>query len=356
MNSEFSMLDQTISSVKDILENSPAVERVDNVRREFEFPGLEHGQRRTLVDFALCLKLTNGIAEEVYFEYKHHAWPSSIKPFLDGLGKSAITNDKPLVLIAPVISDGVKEMLHKHGVGWIDGAGNCFISTPHLIISIEGKEPEKKERSFNSVFEKSATVSGRILRILLDDVSKSWLVAELASKAGCSVGQVSKVKGFLNERGFLEQKSDGFRPVDVGDLMREWAVVYNKRPRKAESFYTLNSLSDFENILGMFGRQACLSGFAGGVRYAPAVRYSKLHFYALPEVRSQLLAEGEMKAVESGSNIILLDNDDPNIGFLSRMVEGNCVASPVQVYLDCAALKGRGEEEAEAVLKREILR
>jgi hypothetical protein len=33
----------------------------------------------------------------------------------------------------------------------------------------------------------------------------------------------------------------------------------------------------------------------------------------------------------------------------------NCpVASPVQVFLDCMSLKGRGEEIAEAILDKEI--
>ena len=39
-----------------------------------------------------------------------------------------------------------------------------------------------------------------------------------------------------------------------------------------------------------------------------------------------------------------------------RVIDAMAVASPVQIYLDCMQLKGRGEEMAEAVLRKEILK
>jgi len=38
----------------------------------------------------------------------------------------------------------------------------------------------------------------------------------------------------------------------------------------------------------------------------------------------------------------------------ARNIKDQQVASPVQVYLDCMRLKGRGEEMAEAILAKEI--
>lgn len=40
----------------------------------------------------------------------------------------------------------------------------------------------------------------------------------------------------------------------------------------------------------------------------------------------------------------------------SQIKDGASVVSPIQVYLDCMQLKGRGEELAEAVIEREILK
>ena len=39
-----------------------------------------------------------------------------------------------------------------------------------------------------------------------------------------------------------------------------------------------------------------------------------------------------------------------------RVIDGSAVVSPLQIYLDCMQIKGRGEEMADAVLKKEILR
>lgn len=36
-----------------------------------------------------------------------------------------------------------------------------------------------------------------ILRIMLEDVNKAWKMKDLAKAAGCSIGQVAKVKEFL---------------------------------------------------------------------------------------------------------------------------------------------------------------
>ena len=38
------------------------------------------------------------------------------------------------------------------------------------------------------------------------------------------------------------------------------------------------------------------------------------------------------------------------------MIDESAVVSPLQIYLDCMQIKGRGEEMAEAVLRKEILR
>lgn len=39
-----------------------------------------------------------------------------------------------------------------------------------------------------------------------------------------------------------------------------------------------------------------------------------------------------------------------------RVIGESAVVSPLQIYLDCMQIKGRGEEMADAVLKKEILR
>jgi hypothetical protein len=62
------------------------------------------------------------------------------------------------------------------------------------------------------------------------------------------------------------------------------------------------------------------------------------------------------KQVDSGSNvqIHLLSSDE--LLYDAGIIKNQLVASPVQVYLDCMRLKGRGEEMAEAILSKEIVK
>ena len=62
-----------------------------------------------------------------------------------------------------------------------------------------------------------------------------------------------------------------------------------------------------------------------------------------------------MKEVDGGANVILFPVEHESCVKDSRIINGDVVVSPVQAYLDCMSLKGRGEELAEAILRKEIL-
>lgn len=64
----------------------------------------------------------------------------------------------------------------------------------------------------------------------------------------------------------------------------------------------------------------------------------------------------EMKEVNSGSNVVVfpLENDSYIKDY--RVLDESVVVSPLQIYLDCMQIKGRGEEMADAVLKKELIR
>lgn len=53
------------------------------------------------------------------------------------------------------------------------------------------------------------------------------------------------------------------------------------------------------------GIESYLTGFSGGVRYTPVVRYSKVHLYLEPEDIQEAITYLEMKEVSSGSNVVI---------------------------------------------------
>jgi len=285
------------------------------------------------------------------------AFPAKIKELIDNSANRVRTHY--LVVVAPFISETSYLLCEKEKVGFIDHAGNCLLRYHSLYISVSGnKNPKASKRALKSIFEKSSTVSSLILRTILEDARKSWKLKKLSEKVGCSIGQVSKVKEFLINNAWIEVTSEGIKITDIETVMKEWARVYNGKRETAYECYSLEHIANIEKKLERM-KEECeidyyLTGFSGGVRYAPVVRYNKLHVYIEPQDIKEAMKYLGCKEVESGANLSIIEPYDDCVIKDSRIIEGSHVASPVQIYLDCMRLKGRGEELANAILAKEI--
>ena len=138
-------------------------------------------------------------------------------------------------------------------------------------------------------------------------------------------------------------------------MNRTWKEV----SMKAEKYlleYMMKSNIPAERVKKDMGIDSYLTGLSGGVRYTPVVRYNKVHVYIAPEDIQEAIIYLEIKEVDSGSNVIIfpLENDSYIKDY--RVIDDSVVVSPLQIYLDSMQIKGRGEEMAEAVLKKEIIK
>jgi hypothetical protein len=143
-------------------------------------------------------------------------------------------------------------------------------------------------------------------------------------------------------------------------LTRVEHSIYGKKEPSAYACYSLDNVSVLENKLKLLkkymGIESYLTGFSGGVRYVPVIRYNKVHMYLAPEDIQEAISYLEMKEVSSGSNVVIFPLKNDSYIKDSRKIEESLVVSTVQIYLDCMQLKGRGEEMAEAVLMKEIIK
>lgn len=103
------------------------------------------------------------------------------------------------------------------------------------------------------------------------------------------------------------------------------------------------------------GIESYLTGFSDGIRYAPVIRYNKVHVYMYSEDIQEAVRYLEIKEVDSGANLVIFPLENDSYIKDCRVIAGDMVVSPLQVCLDSLQLKGRGEELAEAVLKKEIM-
>ena len=98
------------------------------------------------------------------------------------------------------------------------------------------------------------------------------------------------------------------------------------------------------------GRRYALTAFSGAARLAPAVGYQWVVAYIDGDLDA-LTASLGWKQVTSGANISLLIPYDEGVFFDSLDVEGTQLVTPVQIYLDLQAYRGRGQEVAQAIRK-----
>jgi len=259
------------------------------------------------------------------------------------------------VFIAPYISPRAAAICQEADVGYIDLAGNCFISFENIYIHKEGKSnPFTRKRYLRSLYSPKAE---RILRVLLTSGLKEWKVEELALEADVSLGQVSNVKKLLADEEWIDAKTVGFSLTDPYSLLEEWSKNYKYQRNKVLNFYTILGIAEFEYELGEICQRENirygLTGFSGSSRYAPAVRYQRVMAYVQDDF-DELIKYLEIKPVDSGANVMLLKPYDDGVFYGTQERDGSMVVSPVQIYLDLFSYRGRGEEAAEILLDEVI--
>lgn len=330
---------ESISVLKELLGRVPVVEDIQIADES------EHG-------FTVILQERGSGSFEIHVTCLKRAVPSSVKEVV-----SQSNGQLYCIIMAPYISDASAKICETYGVGYCDLSGNCLIQMDSIYISNKGNPNRYPvENHAKTIFKSSAKITSLILRELMKDVSKRWKIKELAEKVGCSIGMVSRVKTYLCEQSWAAMDYSGLHITDAESLMKEWSRAYEIP--EAISCYTIESIPRFEEkcyaAYRNNGVSLCLTGFSGGVRYAPVVRYTKAHVWVDRKDITDFLNLTECKKVDSGANVTVYIADSDEVFVDCREINQSRVASPVQVYLDCMQLKGRGEEMAEAVFSKEI--
>ena len=339
MNTVKGQMIESISVLKELLGRVPVVEDIQIADES------EHG-------FTVILQERGSGSFEIHVTCLKRAVPSSVKEVV-----SQSNGQLYCIIMAPYISDASAKICETYGVGYCDLSGNCLIQMDSIYISNKGNPNRYPvENHAKTIFKSSAKTTSLILRELMKDVSKRWKIKELAEEVGCSIGMVSRVKRYLCEQSWAVMDSSGLHITDAESLMKEWSRAYEIP--EAISCYTIESIPRFEEkcyaAYRNNGVSLCLTGFSGGVRYAPVVRYTKAHVWVDRKDITDFLNLTECKKVDSGANVTVYIADSDEVFVDCREINQSRVASPVQVYLDCMQLKGRGEEMAEAVFSKEI--
>lgn len=180
------------------------------------------------INYDIEAKATTDSGDRIIFlcEVKTSGEPSNIRNAIKQLLeysmilKNMNQIDPYFMVAAPYISQQSSKICEEHNVGYIDLSGNCLIMYKGLYIRVEGKPNKYKEkRKSRSIFERKAVKSSIILRTILMDNHKQWRVQDLAEATSSSLGQVSNVKKFLEDKEYIINGENGFYVSKPKDLL-----------------------------------------------------------------------------------------------------------------------------------------
>ena len=293
--------------------------------------------------------------KKIYAQISANGQPRFARMFIDKV--CLLSRDSKIywIFVAPFISQKTAEMLRLSSLGYVDLAGNCFISYEGLHIQKEGKKnPYLTRRQFNSLFKARAS---RVLRVLLSNPNRCWKIAPLAKEAQVSVGHVFNVKEELLNREWIVVDNRGMKLCDPENLLQEWCNYYQFENHQRFNFYSLLRMSQLEKSLDKVCSDLkvryALSGFAGAARLAPFARYHRVHCYLDNRV-DELAKTLDLRSVTSGENVILINPSDDGVFYDIQHIEGVQVVSPIQLYIDLRVSSDRGKEAADFMYKEII--
>jgi hypothetical protein len=259
------------------------------------------------------------------------------------------------VLAAPYVGEESRKICKEAGVGFIDQAGNCRLVFDQIFVERLGApNPRIERRSLRSIFSPKAS---RILRVLLEQPKRRWKVQDLAVEAKVSLGLVPKVKERLLDLEYAREEEKGLSLSRHEELLRRWSASYSYLKSQSVDSYGSGGPGVLEQQLVQYcrskGIRYGLALFSGAGRVAPFARYLRGFAYvdADPGVVASALG---WKPVPSGANFTLLRPFDEGLWYGSKEMNEEMVMSDVQLYLDLASFKGRGEEAAEAILEQRL--
>ncbi len=268
-------------------------------------------------------------------------------------------DDYSCVFMAPYISESSAMILRQNNVSYMDLSGNCYICSKYFVVHFSGQPNQYIDhREKRDYFSKNATAASVVMRTMLDKPHAGWTIKLLSELTGKALGTVFNVKKFLQEQDWIEEYPHCFEVRNVQEILYTWAKSYHLRAASTAEYYSLDPISKIESDIQFCNAtqdtHAVLGGFSAAARYAPTVRYNKVHVYVERKNLDVFIRQLDLQPVSSGGNVVVTIPHDETPCMFARTIHGDLVTSPVQTVIDLLGNQGRGEEAAEAIIQKEF--
>lgn len=212
------------------------------------------------------------------------------------------------------------------------------------------------KKKTKNIFSDKATL---ILRAMIKQPEKRWVVRDFANDLPVSLGMASEVVTAMERAGYVERKKNGSSSytilTDKNKLIRDWLKYYDFSLNSYDLYYnpklSLNKVKQFFKQRDMEDKYA-FTLHTGANFETSYVRTENIYFYIdhvvfdkiFPDIRQFL----DLKQLVQGGNVYLIRPYYKNSVFWGmRKIRGANVISGLQLYLDLYNFKPRGIEHAE---------
>ncbi|WP_186812615.1 type IV toxin-antitoxin system AbiEi family antitoxin [Cellulomonas composti] len=213
---------------------------------------------------------------------------------------------RPLLLLAPHISDAVGEVLRARGVDYADAAGNTRLAWDGLLIDVRGRPPRTSvppriaDRTAARAFSRAGSMVTFALLSWTDLPSRP--VREIAATCGVAVGTVHGVLHDLAAAGYLSDGAQGRALNRGGELLGRWAEAYTVTLARRLAIASFG-IADLDRIpaleADLLGVGAQLGGELAASRLDAHLHPSTSTFY-VDELPSTLVARYRLRPDEAG--------------------------------------------------------
>ena len=357
---EFELAPAAADRLLSVLDGVPAIESVEvmdgvGMGRYLDGGGTLHAEVVAVV------RLTGGEAHTLVVDFKRVGHPRFARLAAAWFGRRLpVAREEGLpdpypVFAAPYVSDRGAAVAEEEGMGYFDLAGNARLAFGPVYVERSGHpNPDPEDRAVASLF---APKTSRVSRALLAHPSRAWRLQELADEVDVSLGLVAKAKGSLLDAEYARDTEGGLALADPDGLLDAWLAADRRRP-KPRGYYSLDPVPETErrvcDTAQAAGARAALTSFSGAERVAPHVRYSHASVLVEAGALGEVAERAGLRPVETGANVRLHEPYDDGAFYGAQDAGGLPVAHPVQLVLDLARERGRGEEAA-AHLRRHAL-
>lgn len=211
----------------------------------------------------------------------------------------------------------------------------------------------RKNYRVKNIFADKASL---VLRKMLQNPERRWVVRDFTGPGGVSLGMSQEVLKVMEKKGYIERVKKGPNSYTIltnkEKLISDWLEEYSFDQNVIETYYSVdkNILNKFRKILRK--NQYALTLHTGANLMTSFVRTEEIFIYMnlkdwkkdILDIRQKL----DLKELVRGGNVHLVHSFYKNsVFFNTQKIKGYTVVSNLQLYLDLYNFQPRGREQAE---------